>query len=74
MSAKMIIASHAKMGKSPAEVMTDANAALCVNNKEKMFVTVWLGILELSSGRLVCVNAGHEYPVVRGTDGVFRKK
>ena len=72
MSAKMIIASHAKMGKSPAEVMTAANEALCVNNKEEMFVTVWLGILELSSGILTCSNAGHECPAVRGGDGIFR--
>ena len=72
MSAKMIIASHAKMGKSPSEVMAAANVALCSNNTEKMFVTVWLGILELSSGILACSNAGHEFPVVRGGDGVFR--
>ena len=37
-----------------------------------MFVTVWLGILELSSGKLTCSNAGHEYPAIRGSDGVFR--
>ena len=37
-----------------------------------MFVTVWLGILELSTGRLTCTNAGHEYPFIRGGDGVFR--
>ena len=72
MSAKMIISSHAKMGKSPSEVLSAANAALCVNNGEEMFVTVWLGILDLSSGILACSNAGHEYPVVRGRDGVFR--
>ena len=36
-----------------------------------MFVTVWLGILDLKSGVLTCSNAGHEYPVVRGTDGIF---
>ena len=37
-----------------------------------MFVTVWLGILDLESGVLQCANAGHEYPVIRGRDGVFR--
>ena len=72
MSAKTIIASHARMGKSPKETLMASNAALCVNNAEKMFVTVWLGILELSSGKLVCSNAGHEYPAIRGEDGVFR--
>ena len=72
MSAKTIIASHARMGKSPKETLMASNAALCVNNAEKMFVTVWLGILELNSGKLVCSNAGHEYPAIRGEDGVFR--
>ena len=37
-----------------------------------MFVTVWLGILDLNTGLLTCTNAGHEYPMLRGQDGVFR--
>jgi hypothetical protein len=44
----------------------------CKNNSSRMFVTVWLGILELSTGRLTYTNAGHERPFVRGRDGVFR--
>ena len=36
-----------------------------------MFVTVWVGILELSSGKLVAANAGHEYPVIRRPEGRF---
>jgi sigma-B regulation protein RsbU (phosphoserine phosphatase) len=36
-----------------------------------MFVTVWLGILEISSGKVTAANAGHEYPVVRNADGSF---
>ena len=36
-----------------------------------MFVTVWLGILEISTGRLTCANAGHEYPVLKRRDGSF---
>ena len=36
-----------------------------------MFITVWLGILEISTGKLTAVNAGHEYPVVKTADGVF---
>lgn len=72
MSAMMIINSRAKQGGTPCEILTDANVRLCVNNKSKMFVTVWLGILELSTGRMTCTNAGHEYPMIRGTDGQFR--
>ncbi len=71
MASKIIIASNAKLGKSPAQILTDTNAAICSNNREEMFITVWLGILELSSGRLTAANAGHEYPVIRKPDGVF---
>ena len=36
-----------------------------------MFVTVWLGILELSTGKLTAANAGHEYPAIKTPDGDF---
>ena len=71
MASKIIIASNAKLGKSPAEILTDANEAICSNNREDMFVTVWLGILELSTGRLIAANAGHEYPVLKQPGGQF---
>ena len=71
MASKIIIASHAELGKSPAQILTDTNAAICANNREEMFVTVWLGILELSTGKLTAANAGHEYPVLRQADGKF---
>ncbi len=71
MASKIILANNAMVGKSPAQILTDTNAAICSNNREEMFVTVWLGILELSTGKLVAANAGHEYPVVERTDGRF---
>lgn len=71
MASKIILANNAMMGKSPAQILTDTNAAICSNNPREMFVTVWLGILELSSGRLICANAGHEYPVFKKPDGGF---
>ena len=71
MAAKIILANYAKMGKSPAEILTSANASICSSNREDMFVTVWLGILELSTGKLTAANAGHEYPVLRQPDGNF---
>ena len=60
------------MGGSPSEILTAVNAQIYKNNKSRMFVTVWLGILNLETGVLTCSNAGHEYPLVRGRDGVFR--
>ena len=71
MSAKMTVSSHAKMGKSPKDVLEAANAALTSSNKEGMFVTVWLGILDLRTGLLTASNAGHEFPVLRQPDGAF---
>ena len=71
MASKIILANNAMMGKSPAQILTDTNAAICSNNREEMFVTVWLGILELSTGKLVAANAGHEYPVLKSPEGDF---
>ncbi|MBQ9642459.1 MAG: SpoIIE family protein phosphatase [Lachnospiraceae bacterium] len=50
-------------------VLERANEQICQNNAQEMFVTVWLGVLELDTGRLVAANAGHEYPVVMNPDG-----
>jgi len=72
MSSKSTIKAEAMRGSSPKELMEAVNRLLCDNNENCMFVTVWLGILELSTGRLSCVNAGHEYPFIRAQNGGFR--
>ncbi len=71
MASKIILANNAMLGKSPAQILTDANASICANNREEMFVTAWLGILEISTGKLVSANAGHEYPILLRAGGVF---
>ena len=71
MATKIILRNHAKMGKSPAVIMQDTNADICEANQMEMFVTIWLGILEISSGKLIACNAGHEYPIFRHADGAF---
>ena len=71
MVSKIILQNNAMMGKSPAQVLHDANVTICSNNREEMFVTAWLGILEISSGKLTASNAGHEYPVVKNPDEGF---
>ena len=71
MASKIILANNAMLGKSPAQILTDTNAAICSNNREEMFVTVWLGILEISTGKLTASNAGHEYPVLMKANGEF---
>ena len=71
MMTKILIENYAKIGLSPKDVLERTNDAICRNNKEGMFVTVWFGILEISSGKITAVNAGHEYPVVRHGSGAF---
>ena len=71
MASKIILANNAKMGKSPAAVLEATNEAICANNRMELFVTVWLGILEISTGKLTAANAGHEYPVLKRPGGDF---
>ena len=71
MASMIILANNARIGKSPAEVLRATNESISSRNKEEMFVTVWLGILEISTGRLTAANAGHEYPVLQKANGEF---
>ena len=71
MMSKMLINNYAMMGLTPHEVLEKTNDTICKNNKQKMFVTVWFGIYELSTGKITASNAGHEYPVIRRPDGQF---
>ena len=64
MISKIIIQSCAMLGRDAGEILTKTNEALCSNNRMEMFVTVWIGILEISTGRLTAANAGHEYPAI----------
>lgn len=52
-------------------MLEKVNDQLCENNEAEMFVTVWLGVLEISTGRLVCANTGHEYPLLRRAGGDY---
>jgi serine phosphatase RsbU (regulator of sigma subunit) len=57
---------HAAMKEtSPAKVLTLVNEQICSRNPEEMFVTVWLAVLEISTGRLTATSAGHEYPALK---------
>ncbi len=68
---KTILQSCAMLGQSAAEILNKTNEALTSNNQTGMFVTVWVGILEISTGKITCANAGHEYPAVMHSGGQF---
>ncbi len=70
MASKIIVQSCAMLGRSAGEILTKTNEAVCSNNPYDMFITVWIGILEISTGKMKCANAGHEFPALM-KDGQF---
>ena len=72
MISKTLLKSAAQSGLSPKAVLEKVNNQLCENNDAEMFVTVWLGILEISTGKMKCANAGHEYPAIMRRGGGFQ--
>ncbi len=71
MASIITLVNIAKMGERPSEILRIVNNAICATNREEMFVTVWLGILDLKTGKMTASNAGHEYPVLYKPGGKF---
>lgn len=69
--AKTLIKNHAQLGKSPAEILKSVNEQLCEGNEAELFVTVWLAIIEISTGKGLAANAGHEHPAIRRSNGKY---
>ena len=74
MISRTIIKNCAMLGKSASEILEESNRAMCSENKMEMFVTVWIGILEIGTGRIATANAGHEDPIIcRSDDGRWER-
>ena len=58
-------------GDSPAKVLELTNDVICKHNDDGMFVTVWFGVLEISTRRITAANAGHEFPIIKNGDGEY---
>ena len=71
MTAKTIIKDLAERGLAVNEIFTLANEKLCENNESGMFVTAWMGILDLTTGNIQFANAGHNPPLLKRADGSF---
>ena len=65
MVTNILISDRTHMGGTPAEILSYVNDNLYSHNRAEMFVTLWLGILEISTGILSASSAGHEYPVLK---------
>lgn len=68
---KTLIKSVALTGVSPKVVLETVNNQLCEHNAAEMFVTVWFGIMDITTGHVVSANAGHEYPALRGANSSY---
>lgn len=68
---KTLLKQRTRVGDYPSEVLAEVNNTLCKNSKIDMFVTVWLGILNINTGKLTAANAGHEYPVIQRAGGQY---
>ena len=71
MTAKTIIKDLAESGMAVNDIFTKANEKLCENNESRMFVTAWMGILDLTTGKMQFANAGHNPPLIKRANGDF---
>ena len=71
MRAKTAIKNFARSGNTPASLLSSVNKTLCEGNDAEMFVSVWIGIIDLNTGIMNCANAGHEYPVLMRAGGEY---
>lgn len=62
--AKTLIKNHAQIGECPADIFTNVNEQLCEGNEAGLFVTGWMGILDITNGQFIFVNAGHNPPLL----------
>ena len=71
MVSKTLIKNQMMSGCDPAEALGHVNLQLFERNSSMMFVTVWAAVLEISTGRGIACNAGHENPAIRYAGGDF---
>ena len=71
MATKILISENLLAKKSASEVLSVVNNRINKHNNANMFVTVWIGILDLTTGILTAANAGHEYPTIYRKDKKF---
>ena len=71
MTAKALIKGFAESGMEVHEVFTRTNEKLCEGNSAGMFVTAWMGVLNLQTGLLSFANAGHNPPVICHKNGAY---
>ena len=71
MVTNIVLTDRTQMGGTPSEILNFVNSNICEHNRSEMFITLWLGILKISTGKLTFANAGHDDAAVCRRDGNF---
>ncbi len=71
MVSRVLLKSHLQNGESPSMALSNVNDQLCEGNEAEYFVTVWVAVVQISTGKGVAANAGHEHPALRRADGSY---
>ena len=71
MVSRVLIKSRLQDGDSPGKALESVNHQLSEGNEENFFVTVWAAVFQVSTGRGIAVNAGHEHPAICRAGGAF---
>ncbi len=69
--AKTLIKNRALIGGTPSEILSYANEQLCEGNDAELFVTVWFAIVDITTGKGIAANAGHEHPILKRAGGEY---
>ncbi len=73
MRGQSIIRSFVRTGQEPRDVLAGANRVLCEGRTGALHVSLFYGTLELSTGSLTCINAGHEAPLLQHLGGGYEE-
>jgi len=68
---KVLIKTSLQSGRGPAETLERVNNQLLEGNDTGLFVTVWLAVVDITTGNGVAGNAGHMHPVLKRKDGEY---
>ncbi len=71
MISRVLIKSRLQNGESPGKALESVNDHLCENNETGLFVTVWVAVLDIHTGKGIASNAGHEHPAIRRASGKY---
>lgn len=70
---RAVIRTLAQNSVSPQDCLKEANRVLCLDNETCMFVTAFYGILDVTTGKIECSNAGHNPPLLLSPDGTMQE-